>query len=151
MLWSGVIDRCSDPGLAGLLQAPAGIGLLERLARQDPEAAVQMCRQAEEVLRQLPAGGIAPAQLAADVLGDAHALDDGGGTATLVLAALRLAASPVADEGHDSPPQANDMAHAEAAGSAERPRDIWARAGVLVNELARPALFGANRSRGSRR
>ena len=26
-------------------------------------------------------------------------------------------------------------------GGAERDRDVWAKAGVLVNELARPALF----------
>jgi len=54
--------------------------------------------------------------LAAEVLHDAHALDDGRPVATLALAAMKQT-----DE-------------------EERSRDLWARAGVLVNELASPAL-----------
>jgi uncharacterized protein (TIGR02679 family) len=139
-LWSGVIDGCSDPGLASLLLTPTGISLLKRLVRRDAEAAAQLCRQAEAVLRHLPASGIARAQLAADVLGDAHALDDGRGTAALVLAVWRRTASPVPDDDDDSPPESKNSPRAQA-GTGERTRDIWAKAGVLVNELARPALF----------
>jgi uncharacterized protein (TIGR02679 family) len=128
--WSGVIDGCTDPGLRGLLLTADGIGLLKRLARQDTDAAVALCRRAEAVLRCLPAQGVARSQLAADVLGDPHGLDTGRGTATLVLAAWRRIALPVRD--------ASDPEPAE---TVERIRDIWARAGVLVNELARPALF----------
>jgi uncharacterized protein (TIGR02679 family) len=62
------------------------------------------------------------------VLGDAHALDNGAPAATLVLAALRQTVPP-----------AEDDAAADAA--EEDNRTLWARAGVLVNELARPALF----------
>jgi uncharacterized protein (TIGR02679 family) len=85
MLWSGVIYGCKHPGLGSLLLTPEGIGLLKRLARQDAIAAAELCRRAEEVLRYLPAKGITRSQLAANVLGDAHALDTGRGTATLVL------------------------------------------------------------------
>ncbi|KFC69068.1 hypothetical protein FG93_03693 [Bosea sp. LC85] len=140
-LWSGVIDGCGHPGLAGLLGTPAGIGLLKRLARQEPAMAGELCRRAEEVLRHLPANGITRSQLAADVLGDAHALDNGRGVAALVLAVWRRAAAPAADEDSDTLPEPGENADPEPAGGAERARDTWARAGVLVNELARPALF----------
>lgn len=76
--------------------------------------------QAEAVLRRLPAEGVPRAQLAAETLGDAHALDSGQAVATLVIAAWR---------------------QSETGMNEERTRDVWARAGVLVNELARPALF----------
>lgn len=65
-------------------------------------------------------------------MGDAHALDSGKPTATLVLSALRQAGRM--DHG---PPDADIADLLEE----ERDRSVWARAGVLVNELARPALF----------
>lgn len=138
--WSGVIDGCSHPGLASLLLTPGGIGLLKRLARRDPVAAAELCRRAEEVLRRLPAKGTTRSQLAADALGDAHALDNGRVTATLVLAVWRQTATTVPDEDSDMSREPGEDVDLEPAG-AERARDTWARAGVLVNELARPALF----------
>lgn len=140
-LWSRVIDGCSHPGLTELLRTPGGIGLLKRLARQDAIAATELCRRAEEVLRHLPAKGITRSQLAANVLGDAHALDDGRGTATLVLAVLRRTLAPLPDGHGASVRKPGEDIDLEAAGSVERIRDTWAKAGVLVNELARPALF----------
>ena len=140
-LWSGVVDGCGHPGLADLLRAPAGIGLLKRLARQEPAVAARLCHHAEEVLRHLPANGVTRSQLAAEVLGDAHALDNGRGTAALVLAVWRQTAAPARDENGDMPQEPTEDADLEPAGGAERAREIWARAGVLVNELARPALF----------
>lgn len=140
-LWSGVVDGCGHPSLAGLLKAPAGIGLLKRLARQDADVAAELCQRAEEVLRHLPANGVTRSQLAADVLGDAHALDNGRGVTALVLAVLRQASAPAADEDGDTLPEPEEGADPEPAGGPERARDTWARAGVLVNELARPALF----------
>jgi uncharacterized protein (TIGR02679 family) len=119
--WSAVAAAARHPGLAAMLHSPAGLGLLKRLARQDGERAARLRDAADAVLRRLPAGGLPRAQLAAETLGDAHALDTGQPAATLVLAALR-----------------RDAGRAE---SEERIRDVWARAGVLVNELARPALF----------
>ena len=140
--WSAVVAACANPALAGWLQAPAALGLLKRLARQDTADAEHLLERADAVLRRLPAGGLARAQLAAETLGNAHALDSGQATATLVLAAWRqlekrqsgAAVDPddppdgTPDDGHDSAPD-------------ERSRDVWARAGVLVNELARPALL----------
>jgi uncharacterized protein (TIGR02679 family) len=140
-LWSDAINGCNHPGLIGLLQAPAGMGLLKRLARQTPSAAVQLCRHVEAVLQRLPANGITRSQLAADVLGDAHALDSGRGTATLVLAVWRQTVPPVYDQDDDSLTEPRDDGDAQQSSSAERDRDIWAKAGILVNELARPALF----------
>lgn len=58
--------------------------------------------------------------------GDAHAPDQGRPVATLVLAVLRRQDSGDAQD---------------AVQTGEPMRVIWARAGVLVNELARPALF----------
>lgn len=140
-LWSDAIKECSDPGLIGFLQTPMGQSLLKRLAKQSPAAAAQLCRRAEAVLQRLPANGITRSRLAADELGDAHALDNGRGTATLVLAVWRRSV-PLIDDQNDGPlvePPDDDGVHQGT--STERDRDTWARAGVLVNELARPALF----------
>lgn len=139
--WSGVIDGCSHTGLASLLLTPEGIGLLKRLARRDVSSAVALCRHTEEVLRHLPAKGITRSQLAANVLGDAHALDNGRGAAALVLAVWRRTTAPAAAPVIDDDGGTGDGVDPEPAGGAERARDTWARAGVLVNELARPALF----------
>ncbi|WP_428667551.1 TIGR02679 family protein [Reyranella sp.] len=129
-LWSNVVDGCTHPDLVGLLAMPEGTGLLKRLARQDAAVASKLCRSAEAVLCCLPARGIARSQLAANVLGDAHALDNRQPVATLVLAAWRR---------RDLRSQSNESD--SLLGSAERARDTWARAGVLVNQLARPVLF----------
>jgi uncharacterized protein (TIGR02679 family) len=125
--WATVAGGARHPGLAPFLQSPAGLGLLKRLARQDAEAAARLRDRAESVLQRLPAPGQPRAQLAAEVLGDAHALDNGAPAATLVLAVLKQAV----------PPAEGDAA-ADAA--EEDSRTLWARAGVLVNELARPVL-----------
>jgi uncharacterized protein (TIGR02679 family) len=135
--WAGIVADSVQPRLIQFLEAPAGLGLLKRLSGQKPDAAMRLRRQAEAILRCLPAQGIARSQLAADILGDAHGLDNGRPAATLVLAAWRqshqsnsrgiAAISDEADNGDGDNP--------------ERIRDTWATAGVLVNELARPALF----------
>jgi uncharacterized protein (TIGR02679 family) len=70
--------------------------------------------------------------LAAETLGDAHALDTGRPAATLVLAAWR---------GYEAGSDMGDPAEPAETLRDERLRDVWARAGVLVNELARPALL----------
>lgn len=130
--WSAVAAGCRHSSLTKYLQTPAGLGMLKRLTRQDPAAAHRLRDRADAVLQRLPAGGLPRAQLAADTLGDAHALDTGQATATLVLAAWRQNdAAPDVDNPADSPEALHE----------ERARDVWARAGVLVNELARPALF----------
>jgi uncharacterized protein (TIGR02679 family) len=135
--WSDAIGRCRHGDLVGFLQTTAGVALLKRLARRDPAIGAELCRNAEAVLRRLPAQGIARSQLAAETLGDAHALDNGEPVARIVLAIWRQLAS-----GEDRS-AASMVAPAEddAEEPAERTRDIWARAGVLINELARPVLF----------
>jgi uncharacterized protein (TIGR02679 family) len=115
-LWAAIAAGARHPGLVAVLQST---GLLKRLGRQDASRAILLRDGADAVLERLPAAGLPRAQLAAEILGDAHALDAGQPVATLVLAALRQSESCVG----------------------ERARDHWAQAGVLVNELARPALF----------
>ncbi len=142
--WSTVVAGCAHPALAEFLGTPAAAGLLKRLARQDAAAAAQLLERAASVLHRLPVAGLARAQLAAETLGNAHALDNGQAVATLVLAAWRQYESGLSQPG--GPPDAEadaPGAQADAPGNAveERVRDVWARAGVLVNELARPALF----------
>lgn len=139
-LWGGVGGACSHPDLIRWLGTSDGIGLLKRLAGQDAAAATELCRSVEAVLRQLPAKGIARSQLAANVLGDAHALDNGQAVATLVLA-VRRRLGPAMREDEDSPIDPIPDGQPQQPGAAERARDVWARAGVLVNQLARPALF----------
>ena len=140
-LWSDVLSACAHRELIELLQAPEGIGLLKRLSRQSPPAALQLCHRVEAVLQRLSASGITRSQLAAEVLGDAHALDSGQPTATLVLAVWRQVIAGT-DANHDcadiEPTEGSEMGRDI---GAERDRDVWAKAGVLVNELARPVLF----------
>ena len=134
--WREVIEACEHPALATWLAAPAALGLLKRLAVQEPALAARSLAQAAAVLRELPARGRTRAQLAAAVLGDAHALDAGRAAATLVLAVLRAESTRVVEaSGGD---ESDDTDETEAAGPSAR--DLWASAGVLVNELARPAL-----------
>jgi uncharacterized protein (TIGR02679 family) len=125
--WQSVVTSCRHAGLTRWLQSSTGSGVLKRLARQDIAIAAALCERADRVLQHLPATGIPRAQLAAGILGDAHALDDSETTATLILGAWRTAIQ----ENEDPATSLRE----------ERIRDVWARAGVLVNELARPALF----------
>jgi uncharacterized protein (TIGR02679 family) len=127
--WDSVVQGARHPDLARLLQTGQGLGLLKRLARQDSAVAARVRDRTDLILHSLPVTGKPRAQVAAEVLGDAHGLDSGQQVATLVLAVLR----------HSAPKSANapeiDLLEEE------RDRAVWARAGVLVNELARPALF----------
>lgn len=118
--WAALRERCEDARLAAWLDLPRGMALVKRLARQ-PATAGPLLDAAQAVLRALPAAGMPRSRLAAEVLGDAHGLDPGRPVAGIVLAALRR--NGEASEGEDSV------------------RAQWAEAGVMVNELARPALF----------
>lgn len=139
--WSDVLGACANRELIRLLRAPAGIGLLKRLSRQSPLAALQLCHRVEAVLQRLPASGITRSQLAAEVLGDAHALDSGQPTATLVLAVWRQVIAQTYANNDCVDIEPTEDSKMELDGGAERDRDVWAKASVLVNELARPALF----------
>jgi len=117
--WASVLAGRSHTDLIAYLSSPANFGVLKRLSGNQPDSASLICRQTEDILRELPAVGVPRAQIAAELLGDAHGLDSARPVATLTLAVLRSRSST--DTGDD--------------------RDTWAAVGVLVNELARPALF----------
>jgi len=138
--WSSVTnDQGLHPALCAWLQGAPAVSLLKRVSKQAPQTAHQLLQQAHAVMQRLPAQGLTRAQLAADELGNAHALDNGQAVATVVLAALQHGANT------DEQEQSSSEEATEEADGARRPiervRDIWARSGVLVNELARPALF----------
>jgi uncharacterized protein (TIGR02679 family) len=121
--WETVRGMAVDPRLAAFLSDGRALGLLKRLSTRLP-VAVQLIEQTQAVLARLPAAALTRSHLAAQMLGDAHALDPGSPVATLVLAVLR--------HGREE----EDGGEVE-----ETVRELWAAAGVLVNELARPVLF----------
>ncbi|MEV7724873.1 TIGR02679 family protein [Streptomyces sp. NPDC087917] len=97
-------------------------GLVRRLART-PEAARPLLDQTARVLRELPADP--PRSLsvfAADLLGSAHALDDGAPPATLCLSGIRALTG-----------------HPDGAGAAWR-RAAWASAGLLRDDVSSTVL-----------
>lgn len=97
-------------------------GLVRRLART-PAAARSVVEQTVRVLRELP---VEPARslpvFAADILGSAHALDDGTPVATLALSGARALTG-----------------HPEGAGAAWR-RAAWASAGLLRDDVSSTVL-----------
>ena len=121
--WDAVRRMAADPRLAVFLADGRGLGLLKRLAVRVPAAGL-LIGQVQAVLAHLPAAAVTRSHLAAQLLGDAHALDPGSPIATLALAVLRRARAD------------DDINEAD-----ETVRELWATAGVLVNELARPVLF----------
>jgi uncharacterized protein (TIGR02679 family) len=97
-------------------------GTLRRLAKGDPQAARRMLRDVAAVLDRLPVPPVPRSVLAAEVLGDGHALDDGRPVATLMLRAARLLGGVPDGSG------------------AEWRREVWASVGVLVGDLTAPVL-----------
>ncbi|MBX9825040.1 MAG: TIGR02679 family protein [Xanthobacteraceae bacterium] len=118
--WVGVVAGCRRADVRDYLSSPQRLGLLKRLSDRKPRVAAELCRLVESVLDRLPGNGIPRAQIAAEIRGDAHDLDRSRPLATLTLAILRSRTGDAIDDDE---------------------RDVWAAAGVLVNELARPALF----------
>ena len=123
--WGQVMRGCDNEALRAWLDKAANLGLLKRLSGSDASRATSVLARAASVMRRLPCGGIPRAQLAAEALGDAHGLDSRQAVATIVLSAIRANRDfeGPADEAEDG-----------------RDRSVWASVGVLVNELARPAL-----------
>ena len=100
-------------------------GLLRRLA-DDPDGAARLVERAGAALAALPAPGVHLARVAADLLGDSHALDNDRPEATLVLKALQHRYLPPDERG--PLPTGVDR------------RALWAAAGVLLDEFAGPVL-----------
>ncbi|MEZ5704820.1 MAG: TIGR02679 domain-containing protein [Burkholderiaceae bacterium] len=132
-------SRRLHPSLCAWLQGSSAVGLLKRVSKQEAQTAHLLLQQAHEVLQRLQPRGLTRAQLAADALSNAHALDNGQAVATVVLATLQHGAST--GEQEQSPSEETTDEADGVRRPSERVRDIWARSGVLVNELARPALF----------
>ncbi len=105
-------------------------GLLRRLAG-DADTAAELSDQALAVLRRLPADAVPLTQLAATTLGDSHALDDDRTLSTLVLGGIEaMTGLPRRDR------------------SADERRALWARVGVLLDELSAPVLVAGLRPSG---
>ena len=100
-------------------------GLLKRLASSSLGRATEWIEDFGRVWNRLPAAGEPLAKLAADVLGDAHALDVGRTLPALVLRAI---------PGLGEPPPEDTLS------PAERRRELWAAAGVLSDELSGAVL-----------
>lgn len=124
--WNDLHASLADTRLAAWLAQPRALGALKRASGSVPARAVQLCADANRVLAALPCQPTTRSHLAARLLGDAHALDSGRPVAALVLAVLR----------HARIDDAEQVEQEE-----ESARSQWAAVGVLVNELARPALF----------
>jgi len=120
LAWASALAQVEDARVQALVADPRGAGLLKRLSKGRPERATQLLESTRRVLARLPASGVPRSRLAAEALGNSHDLDTGSPVATLVLRAWDLGAERL---------------------PAERLRDRWARLGVTVNELARPALL----------
>jgi uncharacterized protein (TIGR02679 family) len=114
-----VVDE--RPVLIPWYERARSTGLVRRLAGT-PEIAADLIADLVAVLRRLPASGRPLGAFAAEVTGDAHALDDDRPLATLVLGAAReLAALP---DGQ----------------GAQWRREIWAAVGVLRDDLSTTVL-----------
>jgi uncharacterized protein (TIGR02679 family) len=135
--WQAAVSSATELRVRALLDSTTGARDFRRLAHNNADVAERLIADAQRVLTQLPAAGMARAQLAADCLGDAHALDRGRPLPRLILdgacvSSTALAGSPALDRHGEN--------HSDAALPPPRERDRWAAVGVLVNELARPAL-----------
>lgn len=109
-------------GLAAWLDSVERSGLLKRLSAGDPATAAHLLAALGRVAARWPAHGSTLTTVAAQALGDAHALDPGTPIATL---AVRAAAN------------FGGIGYQE---SAEGRRAAWASVGVLCDELSTPAL-----------
>lgn len=145
--WQCLLEDVPEQRLRALLQEPRGIALLKRCARGDTAEAAMLLESAQRVLKALPAKGVPLAQLAAQVLGDSHALDAGQAVAALVLRACKAQVedeSANLDESDADPPDTDpstaSRADIDSAARNESTRAQWARLGVAIGELSAPAL-----------
>ncbi|HWB71121.1 MAG TPA: TIGR02679 family protein [Egibacteraceae bacterium] len=119
--WDAVWDldhpALDRPEVAQWLAALRRVGTLRRLA-PDTDAAAALLRQALAVVDRLPERAVPLSVLAAETVGDPHALDQRQPLATLVLRAAAL------------------MGDREAPTSARGRRQLWAEVGVVCDPLS---------------
>ncbi|MCF6354673.1 MAG: TIGR02679 family protein [Candidatus Polarisedimenticolaceae bacterium] len=116
MVFDAIAAEAKQRGIESWLDRLRKEGLLKRLAKGDPGKATTLLHQALTVIRQLPGQGQTLSTLAANTLGDAHALDSGRPVATLVKRALEQTAL-------------SESLNKE---QEESERELWAGAGILV-------------------
>lgn len=145
--WKCLLEDVPEQRLRALLQEPRGIALLKRCSNGDTAHAAMLVESAQRVLKALPAKGVPLAQVAAQVLGDSHALDAGQAVAALVLRACKAQVedeSANLDESDadapDAVPSIASSADIDSAARNESTRAQWARLGVAIGELSAPVL-----------
>lgn len=123
-LWARVLASSSNepPFVLNWLKQLRRDGLLKRLSRDEPKTAEGLVRQSVDLFGQLPLDDEPLARLAARLCGNSHALDADSPLATIVLRGVAL------NYGCSMP-----------ASAAER-RQLWAKAGVVCDELSAPVL-----------
>ncbi len=115
----------SRPELAEWAAGLRARGIVRRLSRT-PDDGARLLARVTLVLSALPAAGEGLPRFAARLLGSAHALDVGTPESTLVLSALSAL--------RETP------GSGEAGRSARQRRELWASAGVAVDELSSTVL-----------
>lgn len=132
--WTEMFDaalREATVDEARYLEEIRGSGLLRRLCPAPVEAAEELLARSLRVVRRLPLERPTPlANVAAEVLGDSHALDHGRPVHALVLRYLAIRTGVAGWE------------------SRQARREAWACVGVVVDELSAPALLLGLRARG---
>lgn len=109
-------------------------GTATRMAGSVPSGA-ELTRRVLDVVAVLPADNLTLAQLAAQLTGDAHALDRDQALGRLAHAAIRAP-----DEANDQPDGAADNGPNGGVPAASGWRRRWARQGVICDELSVSAL-----------
>lgn len=129
--WEAVFDNVAGSVGSELNQQPAfcrwlhdlqAFGFLKRLTRGDELKGAGLLKQAMAAIVRLPEQGVLLAELAADVAGDAHALDRDQPLGRLL---MRYAAI---------------WAKQEVPGSVDAWRRLWSRVGVECDPLSAPVL-----------
>ena len=122
-LFNAVRSRCQDRGnLLTWISALVRDGSLKRIARGDLATAAKLMEDAMRVISREPSEEVLLANLAAQCVGDSHALDRGQPLATLCLRAI------AAVHGIDGQQ------------SADGRRKAWAAIGVIIDDLSAPVL-----------